>query len=347
MAESTLQITWSDLETEVGRFLGLDRTVGNWTANETADVLAIITRGLRQFYFPTRTNPQEAAHRWSFLRPQSTLTIWDDVVAGDAITVSTAVAGATTTTITASGAVFYPSMEEKSLAFDENSNTYTIDSYTSSTVVEVAGDASGETGNTITIDSEDLFTMPWDYGGMAGDGVFTYQNAENTLVDITVTTDARIRMLRQDDISTATPYMCAIIPLTTDATQGQRWAAQFHPPPNEVFLLDYRYYVLPDALIDATNEYPYGSVSHSETLLESCLAIAEVREKDSADVTHQVRYLALLQSSIDHDRTLSETVCSYGYNADGSDGYEDARYPHRHSLFRHNELVTFNGNDGS
>jgi hypothetical protein len=348
MAESTLQLTWTEIETEIGRYLGLDRTQGNWTADEIADVAACIKRGSRQFYFPVKTDPTVLAHRWSFLRPQSTLTIWDDVVAADAITVSTAVYASPVTTITASAAVFYPSMEEKSLAFDENSNTYVIDEYVSSTVVKVTGDASGEAGNTITIDSEDTFTMPWDYGGMAADGKFTYDNAENTLNFVTLTTDVRIRQLRAMDISSGTPWLCAIVPLKTAGTQGQRWEAMFHQPPNDVFVLHYRYYILPDALVDTSLEYPYGSVAHSETILESCLAIAEVREKDSAETVHQERFLSLLQASIDHDRGLGEPVQFYGYNRDGSDGLGDYYGHHHHrDCYRHNDLVTFNGNDGS
>ena len=345
MSESTLQITWTELESEIGRYLGLDRTVTNWTANEVLDVAAIAKRGLRQFYFPPRTNEGEAAHAWSFLRPAADFTIWDDLVAADAIT-ATGTFATPVTTITASEAAFYPSMEEKSISFVTSGNTYVIDSYTSSTVCTVTGDASAETG-VITIDSGDTFTLPWDFGGMAGDGAFTYANAENTLTDIHMTSDVRIRQLRQSDTSTGTPWLVAIRPMTTDGTQGQRWEAIFHQPPNEEFVLRYRYYVQPDALVDATTEYPYGSVSHSETILESCLAIAETREKDSSSQEHQARYAVLLQASIDRDRGPAETVQHYGYNADGSDGYGYYSSRHREDCWRHNDLVTFNGNDGS
>ena len=345
MGQSTLQLTWTEIETEVARYLGFDRTIGNWTASEVLDMAAIIKRGSRQFYFPQRIDPGERAHRWTFLRPQATLTIWDDFIAGDAITATGAAFATPITTITASAAIFYPTSEEKTVTFVDSANTYVIDEYTSSTVVNVTGDASAETG-VITIDSEDTFTLPWDYGGMAGDGRFTYDEDENTLNSIKLTSDARMRTLRQWDTSTGTPYLCAITPVSTDGTQSQRWTAMFHQPPNEVFVLHYRYYILPDALVDSTNEYPYGSAAHSETLLESCLAIAEVREKDSAELAHQNRFALLLQSSIDHDKTLGEPIIQYGYNGDDSDGYGDGSHYGRCYPY-HNELVTFNGNDGS
>lgn len=342
MSESTLQITFTELEAEIGRFLGYDRTVANWSAAQVLDLTAILKRGLRQFYFPPRTRGQiardEAVHRWSFLRPRASLDIWDDVIEDDAITVSTAVYASPVTTITASAACFYPSMEEKNMTFSTGSGSYVIDQYVSSTVVKVTGNAAAEAGKIILISSGGIFTLPWDFGGMVGDGRFVYDNAENKLSGIDLTTDAKINLLRQSSVATGTPYCAAVIPISGAGTQGQRWAALFYPPPNDVMTLHYRYYVLADALVDSTAEYPYGSVPHSETILESCLSIAELREKDDASTKHQDRFLELLQGSIDHDRQYGETVQQYGYNGDASDGPEGPKQ----ELSRHYSLVTYN-----
>ena len=342
MSQSTLQISYTEIKTEVGRYLGLNRTVGNWDADELADVVAIIKRGVGQFYFPPRTDPQALAHRWTFLRPKATLTIWDDFVAADAITATGAAFATPITTLTASAAIFYPTSEEKTITFVTTGNTYVIDAYTSSTVCNVTGDASAETG-VITIDSEDTFTLPWDYGGMAADGQFTYDVDSSSFVRIGLTSESKIRRLREESVSTSTPYLAAIVPLTTGATQAQRWTAMFYPPPNDIIELEYRYHILPNALVDTTLEYPYGSAAHSETLLESCLAIAEVREKDSSEVTHQNRFAVLLQSSIDHDRTLGEPIIHYGYNGDGSDGPSDGNGNGSNPYSNFNGLTTFNG----
>ena len=337
MSESTLKITFSELKSEVGRYLDLDRDSDNWTADELADVTEIIKRGLRQFYFPLKTDPNKPAHRWNFLRPSATLTIWDDVVAGDEIDTSSAVYASPSTTVTVDTAAFYPSMVGKNLVFATSGNSYPITGYTSSTVVVVTGDASAETGY-VTVDSEDTFTLPWDYGGMAGDGKFTYDNGEGKICSVTLTSDAEIRKLRQSSVSTGTPYLCAIVPKTTDGTEGQRWEAMFYPPPDEVLILHYRYAVLPDSLVSSTKEYPYGSAAHSETILESCLAIAETREKDGGDGSHQTRFAALLVASIDQDSTLGHPVIHYGYNGDHSDDVPDDRMQNNFD-----GLVTFNG----
>jgi len=342
MAESTLKITFTEIRTEIGRYLGLDRTYGNWDADEIADVTSCIKRGLRNFYFPPRTDNTGLAHRWSFLRPQATLVIWDDLVTADAVTATISYSDPVST-VTASEAAFYPSMEGKTLV-TESGNSYVIATYTSSTVVTVTGDASGDTGDIITIDSEDTFALPWDYGGMSGDGTFTYDNSESKINTISLVAEARIRHYRQTSISTGTPWMVAITPLTTDGAQGQRWQAMFHSPPNEVLTLHYRYYVLPDALVLTDLEYPYGSAAHSETILESCLAVAESREKDMALTEHQARFGGLLVSSIDNDRGLGEPIVHYGYNRDDSDG---SMYSHGHDGYNghhhhHDFVVTFN-----
>jgi hypothetical protein len=292
---------------------------------------------LRQFYFPLKTNALEPAHRWNFLRPVATLTIWDDIVEDDEITV-TITYDDPTSTVTASEACFYPSMVGKKFVCVTSGNEYTIAGYTSSTVVTVTGDASADDGDMITIDSEDTFLLPWDYGGMENNGKFTYTNTNGKEQSIRLVSEATIRKLRQSSVSASTPTLCAIVPMATDGTAGQRWQAMFYPPPNEVLVLEYRYYVLPDNLVDTSKEYPYGSAAHSETILESCLAIAEQREKDGGDMLHAKKFEQLLVASIDHDRTLGNPVISFGYNGDTSDIVPDMR--NRHDGF--SPTITFN-----
>lgn len=75
MAESTLSITYTDLQEEVGRYLGWNETIANWTATNTADFLRILKGGLRKFYLPGPPNPGEPEHQWSFLRVNATITL--------------------------------------------------------------------------------------------------------------------------------------------------------------------------------------------------------------------------------------------------------------------------------
>jgi len=79
MSESTLSITYADLQEEVGSFLHYGADVSNWSAEEFKQVDRLIQSGIRQFYYPPATEGVELGYRWSFLTPTSTLvTVADD-----------------------------------------------------------------------------------------------------------------------------------------------------------------------------------------------------------------------------------------------------------------------------
>ncbi len=77
MAESTLTYTLLDLKSEIGAYLGISRTIADWTVENAADVARILKTGQRQFYEPSyRPVPQAPlqVHVWSFLRARATIT---------------------------------------------------------------------------------------------------------------------------------------------------------------------------------------------------------------------------------------------------------------------------------
>jgi len=69
MAESTLSVTYADLQREVIYFIGWGTSTSGLTSDQLAMVNGCINEGLRQFYAPPRLPGQSKAHRWSFLRP--------------------------------------------------------------------------------------------------------------------------------------------------------------------------------------------------------------------------------------------------------------------------------------
>lgn len=77
MAESSLTLTFADLKTAIGQYLGVSRTVGSWTAETAADVGRILSAAQKQFYEPYyRPVPQAPlkVHVWSFLRARAAIT---------------------------------------------------------------------------------------------------------------------------------------------------------------------------------------------------------------------------------------------------------------------------------
>lgn len=75
MAESTLNLPMADLKSEIGSFLGWGRAESGWSASKIADINACLTTALRKFYFGAQTNPKEAAHTWTFLKPVATIHV--------------------------------------------------------------------------------------------------------------------------------------------------------------------------------------------------------------------------------------------------------------------------------
>lgn len=75
--ESSLALKLSDLESEVGFFLGYGRgtnaSESAWTTEQQNQITAVVKKGLRRFYYPTPING--LMYDWSFLRPVATLTL--------------------------------------------------------------------------------------------------------------------------------------------------------------------------------------------------------------------------------------------------------------------------------
>lgn len=77
MAQSTLNLTTSELRNDIVRFCGF-RTDGDYasaSAAQQATVDRIIRNGLRRFYNPMLLPNETAPHEWSFLSPQATLAL--------------------------------------------------------------------------------------------------------------------------------------------------------------------------------------------------------------------------------------------------------------------------------
>ena len=76
--ESTLTLAMTDLKAEAGGYLGYGRTSSAWDADQTEEIDRLTQSGLRKFYFQAQTNPKDAAHVWTFLKPVATVQLTTD-----------------------------------------------------------------------------------------------------------------------------------------------------------------------------------------------------------------------------------------------------------------------------
>jgi hypothetical protein len=278
MAESTLSIDYAIIHREVGRFLGMPRT--SWSSGDLADLDDLINAGLRRFY---------AAYRWTFLRPIITLTTNASYTTGTVAIASgvvTLTAG-TFPTWAAQGDLIVSGVTY-SVNTRDSGTQITLDDLT----VAVSSGASYTLGRP-------AYTLSDDFGGL--DGPLTYQPGVSAIYGpIEIVPDHQIRSRRQRSDYTGRPRVASLRPITFDPTVGQRWEIHFDPIPDGAYVLTYRYKAIPNTLT-TTNKYPLGGVDHNETILESCLAKAELRLDDNQS-NHETSYQQCLADSIQLDR---------------------------------------------
>lgn len=76
MAESTLTLTFDDLKSEVGFFLGYGSS--GWSAAQETEIEKRVNTGYRRVLYPPATRGVPPGYEWSFLRPTTILSISSD-----------------------------------------------------------------------------------------------------------------------------------------------------------------------------------------------------------------------------------------------------------------------------
>lgn len=171
------------------------------------------------------------------------------------------------------------------------------------------------------------YTLPDDFGGIEGHLTF---EPDKSYEPIIVTGEARIRTWRQLETSTGIPTHAAVRPADSAAT-GQRFELLLHPTPDAAYTLTYRYAALPGKL-ENDSDYPLGGMAHAETVLQSCLAVAEQRlEEDGGTRQHEL-FLQRLAGSIRTDQGANRPEY-LGYNGDASGAREGRIRPGRRVLY--------------
>jgi len=322
MAESSLSLTRTQLRQEVGHDLGYSRTVADWSTSEVADIDTIVNRGMRQFYFPPIVPGESQSHEWRFMRPITTLTTIATYSTGT-VTVATGTCtlavGTWPTWAYTHGKLLIDSVE------------YTISVRVDGSELTVVGDDVAA-GTSYSLEHDGNYDMDDNYGGIEGN--LTFASGEGSYPPIVIVGETAIRKLRQQDDNSARPQFAAVRPKLPTGTTGQRFEMMLYPRPNSAYVLTYKMMILDNALTETTNEYHLGGMMHSETMLSSCLAIAEMQVENRKAERWDI-FMNNLATSISNDKK-SSGIDYFGYNGDDSDDRETQRGK---SL----NLVTYNG----
>lgn len=309
MAESTLSVTRTDIRRQVGDLLGFRRDDNQWSQSERDRVNNIVRRGLRRFYMPHPIEGERKAHTWSFMFLEETVSVWPSASVDADVTVD-----GTAGTITTSTYTFYPTHVGKTIVIT-GQGSYEITEYTSGTQVTVDASGLNFTGATFSITANGNYNLPDDFGYT--DGSMTFDSVTG-FPPVVKMHPEQIRQRRQSayNLTTGRPCRYAVKPRNKPGTTGQRFHLMLWPTPDSVYTLHYDYFFLSDAL-DETNEHLPGGMLHGETIVQSCMAIAE-EMMIPGETRQRGAYAAMLSASINQDR-LAHQADNLGYNGDRSD----------------------------
>ncbi len=168
--------------------------------------------------------------------------------------------------------------------------------------------------------------LPDDFGGFEGDLTVASALTPNSLYrPVPFILPGQIDQMYQGNPTTTGPMAFASQQPIKGTTQvgATREQLYFFPITDQVYVANVRYYVLADMLTGAS-PYVYGGAQHSQTILQSCLSIAEFR-KDNEIGPQNAKYAELLAMSKKADNRLKPQ--QFGRNRDTSDSLRSRCFP--------------------
>lgn len=309
-----LTVTLSSLREEVQRFMGYGRST-TFLSMSTAfrgDVTSIINRGLRQFYYPPPLPGETSSHQWSFLMKSDDLAIPAPLTPTNTVTV-------TGGTATMSGGTLPQDIRHSVVQFGSDGPFYDVINRNGNTNFTISD-------TTLVISTSTTATFYYAYIDLPGTEIvgtdcqisYTYNYGKKALKHVN---SQYIKRLAE---STAIqhigyPEYFSIEPHTWPAgntPDAQDFRIAVYPFPQIAMSLHMHAKYAPQALVADTDQ-PLGAASHSETIMVSCLAIAE-EFGDTPSSKYRELFMQRLAASVMSDRT-GMYAGNLGYNKDQSD----------------------------
>lgn len=317
--EPTVGGDYDAIRRRLGDYLGKSMDPDDWSQNDSDRIDDFIDAGYRQLLQPPPLPNERVAHSWSYLRPVASLTLWG-TVSGTVSGVPSYSASTGKSTITATTAKFFATMVGKTLTFGTSGTTWTVTDYTSATVLQVSGDASGEaSGQAFTVTADGDYQMPDDFGGIV-QGSLYFTSDSNSYHPMRIVGEGAVLAARQLDTTVAvsgiTPTICAFVPInSTSGSAGQRVNMLVWPAidAGELHVARFSYHALQNRL-SLARPFALGGAAHYQTLLQSCLAMAEQYANDVRGV-HWQSFIERLAASVHHDRATTGAK-NFGYVGD-------------------------------
>lgn len=289
--QSSIDARFSTLRLRIAEELRAGLDPDRWKPNQLTRI---------QFVLDDMIGKVCGAHDWGWLHP-----ICDDFVLWPATTGITSGAPSYSadtglSTITATAAAFYDSMVGRAFSFDASSTEYTIAGVTSTTVLTVSGDASGETsGDTYAIACTGDYLLPTDFGALIG-GEITFVSSTQCFSPITETTEGNVRRKRALNIShTGIPTHAATRFRSPTDTAGQRQELSVYPIPDQAYTVEFPYELFINQM--EHNNYPPGGQRFAKLWIDAALACAELSYQEGNPGVRMAAYERTLADMIQKD----------------------------------------------
>jgi hypothetical protein len=304
------------------------------TTSQKNDVDAVIDRGLRQFYAPPLL-ADGSTHIWSFMRPTMNIVVHAPYSVGtitsiDSTPAATAIfAASTLPTWVVNGTLTYvhPTTENRSVIH--------IRTWTNATTLNLSDAVLSDefVSGTVPYEiSDGVYLLPTSFAGIEGD--VTLEDGTGYLSVRQVGEDQIRELFGGSGIQTGRPaYFCTRPTrdptMDSDGTDGaigqySRHEMVFFPKPDATYRMSFKYLFMFPGVDDyvslgvgVANTHPPGIAYHHETILASCLAVAE-QYADSPNGEYKEYFAKRMAASVAIDRKTAGSPYM-GRNLDRSD----------------------------
>lgn len=163
-----------------------------------------------------------------------------------------------------------------------------------------------------TVAGQETYDLPGDLARVVGQ--FHYDQDQHRCAVVQVTED-RYRSAKTGTSATGVPVLACVRHKAKTPNTGQRLEVSLWPAPDAVYSLTFRYEAF-NGKLSNDNRYPLGGMRHGELIVQSCLAVAEMRGNDERG-HHNEEFERLLVAAIEQDRRVGST--HFGHMGDTSE----------------------------
>lgn len=265
MAQTNLRLTQKDIRDEAAAEARFPSDYTTWSSDQQAAMTRIMKRAMRWAFQPQILPGEFTPHLWSWLRPITTITLWDSKVATAGVTITTD----GTTAVTSSGSTFYESMIGKSIVAYNNTTGVLVGTVgtiaavpTSSTLTLAANAAVANATYRWAITADGTYRLPVEFIGMEGKKLYHATGTNKNAIEMR--SESRILEMLQFNESEGPPAAFAVRPVAGyTGSADQQWEFLIGPIPDDDYVMKFPMHLNVDALTayDGTDKYlPAGSV---------------------------------------------------------------------------------------